>query len=122
VRGALSVAAALAAAAAVSAPADALTTNWNCNFGKPAYATCNSGSFHSWVGIAGGFADPLPSGYNGFCLKAESEAGTTKAGSTCYPNGHSFEAIGIAPSPISSGYYSFGGSGTSYANAGSEST
>jgi hypothetical protein len=113
---------ALMLALAWSSRADALSFGWNCNFGKPAYATCNSGSFHSWVAVAGGFGDPLPSGYDGFCLKAESEAGTVKQGSTCYPNGHYFEAIGIAPSPISSGYYYFGGSGVSYSNAGSEST
>jgi hypothetical protein len=114
---------ALAATATWTSRADALTFGWNCNFGKPAYGTCNSGSFHSWTGVSGGFGDPLPSGFNGWCLKAESEAGTTKNGSTCWPLGYpTFNAIGIAPSPISSGYYYFGGSGVSYSNVGSEST
>lgn len=101
--------------------AHALSFNWNCNFGLVAYNGCYSGSFHSWVAVSGGF-DPVSGTYNGECVKAVTEAGNEKSGSACFPATVRLAGVTIAASPISEGYYYFGGSGTSYSNAGSEST
>jgi hypothetical protein len=114
--------AALAFASASPPQAHALTFNWNCNYGIFAYGGCYSGSFHSWQTVIASFAAPLPGGYNGFCVKAVTQAGTQKSGGTCFPAFDYFDGITIAPSPISEGYFYFGGSGSSTNNGGSEGT
>jgi hypothetical protein len=103
------------------APAGAYSHTWNCNYGLTAYSTCydNTGIIYNpWVSLMGEFLFPLPSGFNGMCLKAVTAAGNIKSGSHCEgPSLNRLYAY-LAASPTSHAYYYLGGSGISGFNDG----
>lgn len=106
-------------------PAQAYVHTWDCNGGNTAYAQCYDFSgqqYNPWVYTSGAYGSPLPSGYNGLCVKARTSSGTIKSGSSCFPASVYAANVPLQAYPVSQGYYYFGGSGISYNNAGRSGT